>query len=407
METNFDVLIVGAGCVGSTLALALSRAGVRVGLVEAREPRLQWDEDSVDLRVYAITHASRNIFAGLGVWDAIASDRVSPYGEMLVWDSAGNGRVRFDSAEIGEPQLGFIVEERVIQRALTNALAKQRGLTRVCPARVETCQPLSEGGYEVRLEDGRTFTAPLLVGADGARSQVRGLCGIATQRTSYQQSALVCVVETERSHEQVARQRFLATGPLAFLPLADGRCSIVWSTSPERAEELLAMEEAAFRQALGEAFDHTLGDITAIGERVTFPLTRMHAKEYVRAGLALVGDAAHSIHPLAGQGVNLGLLDAAALAQVVIEARDERRNYASLRNLRRYERWRRGDNQLTQLTMDGFKELFGSRLPLLRWGRNLGLNLVDELAPVKNLFARHAMGVGRDLPDLAGRPPQS
>ena len=362
-----------------------------------------WPAGSVDIRVFAITRASERIFRAIGCWDAIERGGISPFRDMRVWDASGSGAIHFDSAELGEPTLGYIVEQRVIQAALNARMETLPTLTRLCPAELGDFAVEGEA-MRLTLTDGRTLHTRLLVGADGAASRVRGMAGIAIGTRDYHQEAVVAVVTTEQSHQETAWQRFLPTGPLAFLPLRDGRSSIVWSTTPQQAAELCALDEALFLERLGVAFDHRLGRVTAVEERVRFPLRRQHAKHYVAERLALVGDAAHVIHPLAGQGVNLGLLDAAALAEVVLDARDAGRDVGLHGNLRRYERWRHGDNRAMQLAMDGFKDLFGASAPPLRLLRNAGLGLVERAGPMKQLLARHAMGLAGDLPKMACVP---
>ncbi|BAZ95267.1 2-polyprenyl-6-methoxyphenol hydroxylase and related FAD-dependent oxidoreductases [Thiohalobacter thiocyanaticus] len=394
-----DVIISGGGVVGASLACTLADAGLRIALIDTREPVTDWPADSIDQRVYAVTCASQTLFERLGVWEGIRQRGVSPYQAMEVWDAAGPGRIHFDAAELGEPWLGHIVEQRVIQAALLDGQRARPGLERICPGVLADFQ-LDPAGVSVRLEDGRELTAALLVGADGAGSRVRELAGIGIETHDYEQTAVVAVVATDRPHAGTAWQRFLPTGPLAFLPLRDGRCSIVWSTTPEEAERLLALPEDEFCIELGQAFDYELGAITRVNARGGFPLRRLHAVDYVQQRLALVGDAAHVIHPLAGQGVNLGLLDVAALAEVVADTAAAGRDIGAHANLRRYERWRRGENALMQSAMDGFKWLFASPLTPVRLLRNLGLGTVDRLTPVKSLLARHAMGRAGDLPRL-------
>jgi len=398
MSAWSGVLVVGGGCVGSTLACALAQAGVPVQVLEPQPPPRDWPEGTVDARVYALTHASRAIFANLGIWEAIRAGGACPYERMEVWDAEGTGHIRFDAADTAECCLGHIVEQRVILKALQarlDALGVERRTDTLAGFQV------APDHVEATLASGERIRAALLVGADGARSRVRTLAGIGLDMLDYEQTAVVAAVRTERPHEQTARQRFMPTGPLAFLPLCDGRSSIVWSTTPEQAERLLEMDEAAFCEAVAEAFGHRLGKVTAAESRAAFPLRRRHARHYVQPRIALVGDAAHTIHPLAGQGVNLGLLDAAALAEVIGAARRRQRDPGQYFTLRRYERWRRGDNLLMMRAMDGFRWLFGTRRPLVREVRNLGLRLVDRAAPVKLLLARRAMGLEGDLPELA------
>jgi len=253
----------------------------------------------------------------------------------------------------------------------------------------------------VELQDGEKLTARLLVGADGANSRVRDAAGIGIEKAAYNQKGVVCVVKSTNHHNYTAWHRFLPTDPLAFLPLGDGRCSIVWSATDEEADRLLALDDGAFCRELEQAFDYKLGAVVSVGERAAFPLIRRHADSYVKQGLALIGDAAHTIHPLAGQGANLGILDAASLAQVLIEAELQRNDFADYLTLRKFERWRRGENTLMMFGMSGFKNLFSNDQTELSVIRNMGLKLVNSLGPVKHKFMRHAMGLEGDLPELA------
>jgi len=311
---------------------------------------------------------------------------------MRVWDAGGSGDIHFDSAELGEPYLGHILESRVIEKALLDVVADLPGVNLFCPARVKAFE--DQGGrQQVELQDGRLLGAKLLVGADGKDSLVRGYAGIHARASDYGQQALVAVISTQYPHAETAWQRFLPSGPLAFLPLTDGRCSIVWSADSDEARRLMELDDAGFCAALGEAFDYRLGKVLDCGERLLFPLRRQYAERYVAPRLALVGDASHVVHPLAGQGVNLGLKDVRELSDTLLQARQKQRDIGSLSVLRRYERARKGDNMATMLVMDGFKHLFGSRVAPLRWARNLGLNLVDAAPPLKNQIMRAAMGL--------------
>ncbi|HKJ10720.1 MAG TPA: UbiH/UbiF/VisC/COQ6 family ubiquinone biosynthesis hydroxylase [Gammaproteobacteria bacterium] len=404
MSSGYDVIVVGGSNVGATLACALGQAGLRVAVVEARQAPAAWSADTVDLRVYSITRASQRIFAALGVWPGMVSRGVSPFREMHVWDAGGSGTIHFDCTAIGEDTLGHIIEQRVIQAALHERLRELPTVELVCPAELAAIEHGS-GAATAVLADGRRLRAPLLVGADGVQSQVRAMADIATEVHEYLQRAVVAPVATEHWHRETAWQRFLPGGPLAFLPLRDGRCSIVWSLPSEQADRHLELPEPGFRRALEEASEGALGAITEVGERVAFPLRRMHARSYLAERIALVGDAAHVIHPLAGQGANLGLLDAATLAQVVTEAHAGGRDIGDHRVLRRYERWRRGDNLAMMSAMDGFKSLFGNSLLPVRQVRSLGLRLVDGAGPLKSFLIRHAMGLSGDLPRLAMASP--
>lgn len=398
---DYDLIIAGGGMVGSTLACALGDADLRIALLESAPLERIRPSPEIDLRVSAINRASQRIFAAIGAWDGMTAWRVSPFRDMRVWDAGGFGQIHFDSATLGEPLLGWIIENRVIQYALLQRVQQLPTVDLLSPVTLETAWSLDTGGWQVRLSDGREFTTRLLIGADGAQSKVRELAQIGTQGWSYDQKALVAKVRTSEPHQETAWQRFLASGPLAFLPLHDGSCSIVWSTTPERADQLLALDEYDFAQMLAEAFDHRLGAIIQVGPRGAFPLRLQHARSYIKPGLALIGDAAHVVHPLAGQGVNLGLLDAATLAEVLQDGLSAGHELGALRVLRRYERWRKGDNLLMLGAMEGFKRLFGYTLPPVRLLRNLGLSVTDATDFLKNRITRRAMGLEGDLPKLA------
>lgn len=390
--------------VGAALACALAPHGLRVAVIEAREPQRSWPAGETANRVSALNRASQHVLEHLGAWSRMTALGVSTYRAMQVWDAGGSGQIRFDSAEVGEPDLGHIVENRVTQLALWERLEALESVTLAAPERVRGFE-LSEECVRVRLEGGAGLEAALLVGADGRDSATRRGAGIVSHGWDYDQHALVANVVHELSHEATAWQRFRPTGPLAFLPLANGRSSsIVWSTAPQQARELLELEQSAFCTELGRAFGHRLGRILESGPRGVFPLRLQHAERYVLRRLALVGDAAHALHPLAGQGVNLGFMDAAVLAEVVLEAVARGRDPGDLHTLRRYERARKGANIVMLGAMDAFKRLFSNDIVPLRLLRNAGLELADRIAPVKRLFLQRALGTGGELPSLA-RPP--
>jgi 2-octaprenylphenol hydroxylase len=397
-----DVVVVGAGMVGGALACALAEAGLAVALVEAGAapvPGSWGPERPFDQRVSALSRASEALLRRLQVWPGVVRRRAMPFREMVVWDAGSEGAIHFDSAEIAESALGHIVENGVTVEALEERLAALPAVTWVRPERPLA---LEVSGERVRLTlTGSTLEAGLVVGADGARSRLRELAGIGVHRSAYGHSALVATVRPELPHRDTAWQRFLPGGPLAFLPLPDGHCSIVWSAAPTEVDRLLGLPGEAFADALAQAFDWRLGRVLWVGDRTAYPLYRQHAERYVRPRVALVGDAAHTIHPLAGQGVNLGLLDAAALAEVVADARRRGADPGGLPALRRYERWRRGHNLLVQGAMDGFRLLFASELAPLRLLRGAGLRLTDGAGPLKVLVMRQAMGLTGDLPPLA------
>lgn len=400
---DFDVLIVGGGIAGAALARALQDTDLKLALVEANaidnSGVLASPDPGVagfDARVSAITPASRHLLDELGAWEHIEGCRTCPYQHMQVWDAEGTGSIDFHASELDAPALGYIVENRVLTSALLRDLDKSPQLSLFSPARLQGLS-LEETGPRLELEDGSSLSGRLLVAADGALSRVRELADFRTREWDYGHHALVATVQTERYHEEIARQRFMATGPLAFLPLSSQGekhfCSIVWSAEPDRAEQLLALEDAEFCEELGAALEHRLGQVCAVSRRFSFPLRQRHAVDYVQPGLALVGDAAHSIHPLAGQGINLGLQDVAALAGEIKSARSRGANPGAIEVLRRYQRQRKGENMVMMAAMDGFKRLFGERGLPVRWLRNAGMRLVGQSGPLKHRLMRHAMGV--------------
>jgi len=394
MSQHYDVIIVGGGMVGATLAVALStESSMKVALVEAHPPTAL--SDAPELRVSALTHASETMLKNLAIWPLLTANRISPFSDMKVWETQSSF-LHFDSADIGEALLGNIVENKNLQFASLERCKQLENIDFICPAK-----PISLEENKLSLEDGRTLTADLIVGADGAHSLLRDWKDIQVRGWDYQQSAVVCTVTTEKPHQYTAWQRFLPEGPLAFLPLPDEhQCSIVWSNSSEEAELLSELDDGKFKTILAKAFEFTLGDIKDVSKRASFPLKLRHADHYVEPGFALVGDAAHTIHPLAGQGVNIGLLDAATLAETVIAAHHKGRNIGSLHTLKKYQRRRKGDNLAMQLTMDAFKRIFGSDLEPIRWARRFGLKTVNQSALLKNLFMQQASGHRFANPDL-------
>ncbi|HET7568994.1 MAG TPA: UbiH/UbiF/VisC/COQ6 family ubiquinone biosynthesis hydroxylase [Gammaproteobacteria bacterium] len=400
MSADYDVVIVGAGAVGATLAAAIADSMLKIALVEAREPEPFDAGAPLDLRVFAISRASERILRKLGAWDAIAAaNRICTYRGMQVWDAAGGGRIEFDAADVGEPDLGHIIENCLLQSALLDRVAAFSNVTTLWP-RACTGLAANRDYMSVKFDDGGELRARLVVAADGVGSRLRQWAGIEAPSHSYNQRAVVSHLTTERHHDDIARQAFLDNGVLALLPLADGRSSLIWSTDNSDAEELLGLDDAGFNHAVSKASDYTLGAVTANDRRASFPLVRMHAERYVRPRFALVGDAAHSVHPLAGQGVNLGLLDAAALAGTLTAAAANGRDVGALSILRRYERARRADNAAMVWSLDGFQKLFGAAEPIRALG-GWGLSLVNQLPPVKNAFIRRALGIEGDLPALA------
>ena len=354
----------------------------------------------MDLRVYALSRASQNTLHRLGVWDRIERTRACAYTAMQVWEAGGKSRVEFRAEEVDELNLGHIVEGALVVDALVERVRATPDVAWHCPAALQKLD-INDDASELSLEDGTRISAKLVVGADGARSRVRDWAGIQVRESSYEQNAVVAHLKPEQRHGHIARQVFHSTGPLALLPLSDGRISIVWSTGPDQAERLLAMNEQDFGAAVGDASERVLGTLTLASERASFPLRRLHAVNYVAPRVALAGDAAHVVHPLAGQGMNLGLLDAAALSEVILDARRGNSDVDDYLVLRRYERWRHAENLAMQSAFGGFNQLFGVEGPGARSARGFGMQLFNQFGPAKRLAIRIALGLAGELPELA------
>ncbi|MDG1988295.1 MAG: UbiH/UbiF/VisC/COQ6 family ubiquinone biosynthesis hydroxylase [Halieaceae bacterium] len=398
-----DVVIVGAGVAGASLALALSGHGLSIQLIEATDLggySLPSDKNlnSFDLRVSALTPRSVNILARLGAWDAIKNYRHCPYTHMVVWDADGTGKIEFDSSSVGASELGNIVENRALVSELLNQIERRGDISLTVPDKLENVvNSGAENILNITLSSGKKINTRLLVAADGARSKVRELMGFSTTEWDYDQQAIVATVQIEKCHEATAWQRFSATGPLAFLPLPGEEnthfCSIVWSCDNWLAEELISLDDQQFCKRLSAEFEFTLGDVLGVSDRAFFPLRQSHAVSYFKPLVALVGDSAHSIHPLAGQGLNIGLLDVYVLSEELLLAHNSDIEIGSLEVLARYQRRRRGENLKMMLAMEGFKGLFGSRKVPLRWLRNEGLRNVDKMQWVKKRVINYAMGL--------------
>ena len=394
-ETGGRIVVVGAGPVGLAVAALLAHGPaatrLRLRVVDSQPPPV-WNLAAIDSRVYALSRGAQRIFAQLGQWDTMCARRVSPYERMRVWQGdrhEGPAAIDFDCADIGEPDLGHIVEDALIRDALLSALAGHVELS--FGAAVAGVAQVADG-MRITLDSGETLGADLLVAADGGASRVRSLLAMPVLERSYAQHAIVTHVTTAAPHAHTAWQRFLPTGPLAFLPLTDGRSSVVWSMPSDRARALLACNDAEFLLALQTAAGSVLGTLGPSAARAAFPLTKLHAVEYCRRGVALVGDAAHCVHPLAGQGMNLGLLDAACLAEELARAALGGEHVGDARVLQRYARLRKLENLGMLLACDALERLF--RLPL--WSvplRGLGLAAVDRAMPIKRALMRRALGL--------------
>jgi 2-polyprenylphenol 6-hydroxylase len=407
MNTGFDAVVVGAGPIGLAAALLLARrAGIapaRIAVIDRRIPAANVDiaKQPVDLRVFALSRASEKILRAADAWADVARVRAAPYERMQVWHADvpphGGDALVFDAAEIGERDLGVIAENNVLQAAL-GAAARRAGVALI-EGEVEA---LEFGRSQATLRAaGRAYDTRLVVGADGAQSRVRELAGLFATRTDYGQIAIVAMVSTAKPHQRTAWQRFLGDGTLAFLPLADGLSSIVWSLPTARAEKLLVASPEEFERELERDFDGALGAVRLASDRVKFPLWRLSAEHYVGARVALVGDAAHVVHPLAGQGANLGLLDAAALADVLAEGIAAREDPGAERILRRYERWRRSENELMSAAIDAFDRLLARGSGRVAEMAQRGLPMVQKSGLVKRAFIERAMGLVGELPAAA------
>lgn len=406
--TDYDVVIVGGGMVGSMLAAALSEThpagtSLRVAVLEASaaEPFTPGTQPPYDIRVSALSIATQRLFENVGAWQGVMDRRACPYREMLVWDGEADGRTHFKAEDINAPELGHIVENRVIQLALQDCLQVADNIDYLCPANLVG---MSQTPVSIECDlgtDHPPITTRLLIGADGARSTVRELAGIAMDRQAYPQHALVATIDTEKPQQDITWQRFEPTGPQAMLPLCGNRASMVWYHTAEDVKRLRELSDDEFLRAMEGAFPSELGSIEKIHERASFPIAKAHAMNYIGERIALIGDAAHTVHPLAGQGVNLGMLDAGALAQLISEAATAGDDVGNRRLLRRYERWRRGENTVMISVLDGFYHAFKPQPEPVKHMRSAALNVADRAGPLKKFVMRYAMGTAGQLPVLA------
>ncbi len=420
-----DVLIIGGGMVGMALACVLAKQGFEVHVLEEKQPKPFDPAQALDLRVSAVSLASQNVLEAAGAWAHVLAmsfspaakkglpegkleeqppgmvlARATPFRRMRVWDQAGVGDTRFDSREIGEPFLGHIVENRILQLALWQAAAGLDGVQTHCPAQLDGLS-IHAHGVVAQLSDGASIHAKLVVGADGAHSRLRDLAHIGVIAWDYDVEALVATVKTHAPQQDITWQRFTPSGPQALLPLPGHHASLVWYHAPDEVARLLALDEADFLAELLRSFPRELGAIEALVGRGSFKLTRRHAQTYAKPRVVLAGDAAHTIHPLAGQGVNLGFMDVAALAENLIAARARHQDIGALHVLQAYEGQRRGENLLMQSGMDVLHHLFKPAhgvVPLLRGAL---LRLANDLPPLKRMLTRRATGRAGEAPRMA------
>ncbi|MCS6101895.1 FAD-dependent oxidoreductase [Shewanella baltica] len=394
----YDIAIVGGGMVGLATAIGLAQANLNVVVIDAGHTDAVVGEPR--LRVSAINKASQRLLENLGAWTYLDTSRATPYQKMAVWDKDGFGKIAFDANSISETSLGAIIENDAISFALAKRVGEFDNITHIENQRLERIA-FGEREAWLTLANGDNVSAALVIAADGANSWVREQCKIPLTFWDYGHHAIVATIRTEMPHLATARQVFLKDGPLAFLPLyEDNLCSIVWSVPPERANELLAMDKVQFERNLTAAFDGRLGICQLESERQAFPLRMRYARHFARHRLVLAGDAAHTIHPLAGQGVNLGFLDAASIIEVISELQQAGKDIGDYAQLRALERWRKADAMEMIAAMEGFKRLFEGTNPLKKAIRDLGLNLVDNVAGLKTVFIQQAMGNKSALPKL-------
>ena len=389
-RARLDVAVAGGGVVGAACALALARAGLQAALVEAR-PAPRWLAERPDLRVFALAPDNAALLDALGVWPQVVRARAQPYRKMRVWDAGGGDELAFDAATLARDELGWIVENGLLVDRLWAALVAA-GVQVHCPARVQGMEQ-DEAGVRLQLDDGTRLEARVAVAADGGASELRRLAGLDVDAHDYGQRGVVAFIETADPHQETAWQRFLPTGPLALLPFTQGRSSIVWTLPEAEAARVLALDDAAFALEVTDASAARLGRAQPVSERAAFPLRRQLVRQQVAGRVLVLGDAAHVVHPLAGQGVNLGLRDVAALRAEVESAQARRVDWASAHRLQRWARRRRSDNTVSAYAFEGINRLYSNADPLAVLARGPLLGLAGKLPPLTRALWRHAAGV--------------
>jgi 2-octaprenyl-6-methoxyphenol hydroxylase len=397
MKLDCDVVISGSGVAGMTLALGLARRGLKCALIDRIDVATTL-HDEFDGRSYAISYAPYRMLESLGLWEKIGFD-AQPIKEIRVTDGFSPLFLHFDEKELGDGPLGYMVEVRHIRKGLYDAIVSEKNITLLMPEQIAGCQA-GPGHTEVTLSGGRKLTASLLVAAEGRRSPLRELHGIRSRTWDYHQTGIVTTVEHEKDHGGIAHERFFPGGPFAILPLRHNRSSIVWTEPNDLAKTIMGLSEDAFNRELAKKFGDFLGEVKSLGQRWSYPLTLQLADRYTDKRFCLVGDAAHGIHPIAGQGFNLGLRDIAALLEVIVDQARLGGDIGSAEVLEHYARWRRTDNATLALVTDSLTRLFSNDIAPVRMARRVGLGLVNEIPPLRKFFMRHARGTIGDLPRL-------
>lgn len=413
-NTDFDLIIIGGGLVGASLACALSDSSLRIAIIEAFPFKSDDSEyqPAFDARSVALSYTSKQVFEGIGLWPSINKLGVAAIKKIHISDRGHAGITRLNADDENVDALGYVVETRVIGKALFDRLNKQKNVTLIAPAKLKNFDLNAEcASADIEITDSnnlvesRTLTAKLLVAADGGDSVVRRLSGVRIKQRNYEQSAVIANIATDQPHNNQAFERFTDSGPLALLPMAatddeKNRYSLVWTINNSEQEEMMHWDDETFLLKLKQRFGERAGQFIQVSKRHVYPLSLMRAKEHVRERLAIIGNAAHTLHPVAGQGFNLGLRDVAALSQVIIDASRENKDIGSLTTLQTYADWRKRDHIQTAMATDGLVRLFSNNFLPLAALRNLGLLVVDLVPPLKKVFARHAMGYVGKLPRL-------
>ncbi|MCK5828833.1 MAG: FAD-dependent monooxygenase [Methylococcales bacterium] len=396
---EFDVVIIGGGMVGATVACSLGGSHLSVAIIEQTLPEKFSTEQPHDLRVSALSIASKNILQTIGAWDGVVKRRFCPFRRMRVWETAGD--TEFNSDDIGYSELGYIVENRITQLSLLENLTEFTNVELIAPVSIKDINYSPLGKTILQLSDGRSIQTKVMVAADGGNSRVRQTVGLGVTSWDYKQHALVIYVETDYEQQDITWQRFVPSGPQAFLPLTGNYGSIVWYNSADEVRRLKTLSNETLINELSQTFPECLGKVKQVLGKASFPLKRQHAQQYIKQGVALVGDAAHMINPLAGQGVNIGLLDAAALAEVLIEAKNKGDEIGSISVLQRYEKMRRNENLRMMTVMDAFYQVFSNDIVPVKFLRNMGLGLAERIFPAKKKVMKMAIGLEGKLPKLA------